>query len=400
MPAGFSSTGLTIKTLEECRAEIVADFLENIDPTLDLSETEPMGQAVAICAQREAILWELIQTLAYAIDPDAAEDWLLDSLCALTGTLREPAKKSTVTVNCNVNNNTSFTAGQITLNVAGQPTIQFKNVAAVGPLTPAGVYPIAFESVEYGPVVANAGTLTVITTPISGLNSVTNPLDAKLGALREEDTSLRVRREDERTATGACTVESLRADLLQVDGVEQAFVFENTTLTTDSNGLPGKSFEAVIYDGGTPQAANADIATTVWGGKPSGAEMYGSTTTNIIDSTSTTRAVKFSRATVRNVYLTFENVVIDPEEFPSDGVTLIEDAVVAYAAKKQNLGVDVISVGMKSAALAVPGVIDVPTLKLGFSASPTGTANLEITGREIAAIDTSRITVTTVEGQP
>ncbi len=399
--SGFSPTGFVAKTIEEVRAEIVAVLLAKIDAALDLSEDQPVGQVIAIAAQREAILWELLAILAKAIDPDAAEDWLLDALCALTGTKREPAKKSTVTLTCNVDDNFNATAGQITANVVGQEAILFVNKSDVETLTPAGDYPIVFEATEYGPIRANAGTLTVITAPVSGLNSVTNALDAAPGALRENDTALRVRREQEISATGACTPPATRSDVLQVPGVQQSFVFENVTNSVNADGLPAKSFETVIYDGDTPEADDDAVAQAVWKSKPSGAETYGTTTVLIFDEASqVTRAVKFSRATVKDVYLELPDIVVDPETFPDSGVDDLKEAIAAAGLKRQNLAIDVVAARVKAAAFSIAGVLDVPTLYLGFSASPVATANLEITGREIASIDTSRITIATVEGVP
>lgn len=396
--SGFSSTGLTIKTIQEIVAEIGAELLATVDPALDLSPDQPLGQIVGIFAQREAKLWELLATVTDAINPDAAEDFLADSLCALTGTVREPAKKSTVSLNCVVGASFTASAGQMMANVSGQDTVRFVNVDAVGPLT-AGTHAIDFQSVDYGAVSANAGTLTVITAPVSGWTSCTNPLDATLGSDIENDADLMVRREEELAASGACTVDSIRADVLQIEGVQQCFVFENTTLETDSDGLPGKAIEVVIFDGTSPAADDDEVAQKVWDSKPSGSQAYGSTSGTATDTQGVERTVAFSRATVKNVYLEFD-VTIDVTEFPTDGADQIKDAVADYGDSKLNLGIDVVAVKMKAAALAVPGVLDITALRLGFSASPVGTSNLTITGREIASLDTSRITVATTPGTP
>jgi uncharacterized phage protein gp47/JayE len=397
--AGMTSTGFTKKTTTEIRDEIVAELLAEVDPTLDCAEDQPMGQIVAIVAQREAVMWELLETLCHAIDPDAAEGFLLAYLSAMTGTIREPARKSTISMTLDVDNNFTATAGQIMVNVSGQDSIRFVNAAAVGPLTPAGTYSVEFEATEYGAVAANAGTVTVITAPVSGLNSVTNAADAVLGAAQETDTSLRVRREEELAAPGASTVDSIRADVLQIDGVQQCFVFENTTLTTDADGVPGKAFEVVIYDGAGTDADDVEVAQAIWDAKPSGAETYGTTSAVATDSEGDPRTVYFSRAEIKNVYLEY-TVTIDPTKYPASGDDAIKTAAVAKGESILNLGVDVIAMKMKSAAESVDGVIDVPTLKLGFSASPVGTSNLTITGRQIADLDTARITVTTAEGTP
>jgi hypothetical protein len=396
--SGLTDKGFIAKTIEELKAEIEDEQLTSISPALNLSSNQPIGQINAIFSKKLAELWELVATVTNSFNPRQAENFLLDNIAAISGTTRKPKAKSEVSVNCNVNNNFSAASGTMFLSVASSPGIVFTNQSDVGPLTPAGTYPILFESVEYGPVVANAGTLTVI-TPLTGWNSATNPLDAELGNFDELDSELQTRREDELTAPGACTVDSIRADVLKVPGVEQCYVFENVSLVTDENGLPGKAIEVVIHDGLIPAAANADIAQVVWDGKPSGSATYGTITQNVTDSVGGTRAVKFSRATIKNVYLEYE-VLVDPNFFPAAGAQLIKDAAALYGDTYLNLGVDVFALAFKAQALTVPGVLDVTALRLGFAVSPTGTANLTITGREIADIDTSRITVAVTNGSP
>lgn len=395
---GLTSEGFELATLEDIVADIEGDQLATIDPALDVSAEQPLGQINGIVAKKLAEVWELDQTFANAMNPNAAEGFLLDNICAITGTTRIAARKSTVTVNCTVTAGATFAAKQITINVANQPDVQFTNTDAVGPLS-AGVSALAFECTVFGPVPAPAGTLTVITKPVSGLTSVTNPLDATPGAQEEQDSDLRKRRRDELTAPGACTVDSIRADILEVPGVRQCYVFENVTLTTDVNGLPGKAIEVVIYDGNVPEADDAAIAQAVWNSKPAGTETYGTTTEMVRDSTGVLRAVKFSRATVKSVWLEYD-IMVDPSFFPATGAQLVKEAAAAYGDRVLNLGLDVFSVALKAQALEVGGVLDVPALRLGFTVSPVGTANLAITGREIADVDTSRIIVNVTSGGP
>ncbi len=397
--SGLTETGFEAKTLEEIKGEIEADERADIDAGIDLTPEQPLGQINGIMAKKLAELWEVAQTLANAMNPNAAEDFLLDNVCLLTGTKREPAKRSTVTITADVNDLFAATAGQLIINVDGQPDVQFRNRDVVDTLSPAGEYPIVFECTEYGPVVAAATTLSVITSPVSGLNTVTNAEDAVLGKFDEKDVPLRARREDELTAPGACTVDSIRADVLQVPGVKQCYVFENVGLTTDENGLPGKSIEVVIYDGETPEADDEEIAQTIWDSKPSGGQTVGTTSQEVLDSTGIPRPVYFSRATVVNVWLEYD-ATVDSNFFPLTGADLIKLAAAAYGVSRLNLGLDVFAMAFKAQALTVAGVLDVPALRLGFTASPVGTANLTITGRQIANIDTSRITVDVTAGSP
>ncbi len=397
--SGLTETGFEAKTLEEIQGEIEDDERADIDAGIDLTPEQPLGQINGIMAKKFAELWEVAQILANAMNPNGAENFLLDNVCLLSGTKREPAKRSTVTVTADVDDLFAAAAGQIIINVDGQPDVQFRNRDVVDALTPAGAYPIVFECTEYGPVVAVATTLSVITSPVSGLNTVTNAEDAVLGAFDEKDAPLRQRREDERTATGACTADSIRADILQVPGVRQCYVFQNEGRTTDANGLPGKSFEVVIYDGETPEADDEAIAQVVWDSKPSGSQSVGTVTQTVLDSQGIPRTVKFSRASVVNVWFEYD-VTVDSNFFPTTGADLIKLAAFAYGTSALNLGLDVFAVRFKAQALTVTGVLDVPELRLGFSISPLATANLAITGRQIANIDTSRITVAVTAGSP
>src|SRR5581483_5811843 len=395
--AGVTSTGFVLKTIEDLKQEIEDDEHATIDAGLNVDADEPVGMLNAIFSKRLAELWELAQTAYNGFDPNAAEDRQLDNVGALRGTPRGVAKRSLVS--CTVNLNAGFTAAAQTMfaHVTGQDP-QWRNRDPIGPVGSTGNYTLVFESVDYGPIAANSGTLVAITSPITGWNSITNPLDAELGTLVEEDTEYLTRQEDELTAAGSSTVDSMRTDLLEVKNVLQAFVYENTTLATDGDGRPGKSFEAVIYDGAVPTASDVDIAQAIWDSHPSGAESYGGTSAVATDKTGKPRTMNFSRATVQNVYLELD-ISIDSTKFPSNGIDLVKNTVVAEG-NTLNLADEVVALDLRSCPLekrgGVTGVVDVVALRLGFTVSPVGTVNLPITGRQIARFDTSRVVVNIV----
>jgi hypothetical protein len=365
-------------------------MLTEIAADLDLSSTQPLGQVKSIVAKKLAEVWELAQAVYQVTNPAGAEGVQLDNVSAITGTTREPASKSTVTCTVDLDASTTLPAGSIA-NVTGQTSNRWVSVEDVTSTT-AGTYSAEFESETTGAHVANAGTLTEITAPVAGWNSVTNALDAALGAPVETDAQLRIRREDELDAQGSGTVDTIRDALVRdVDDVISAFVFENTTNATDSEGLPPHSLKAVIYDGDTPTADDDEIAQLLWDKKPGGIEYVGDTSGTATDSEGNPRTVAFSRATVKNVW--FDYVLTTDDDYPSDGDDQVKAAAVALGAEVLTLGVDVIAARFKSAAFEVLGVVDVTTFELGFAITPSGTTNLAVGSGEIAALDTSRITV-------
>jgi uncharacterized phage protein gp47/JayE len=395
MAAGVDATGLAIKTIDDVRKDIETDLLTNLDPGLVMSPDQPIGQINAAFSKKAAELWELAQVAYNGFNRDDAEGVQLDNVGEMTGTPRQGAKKSVVLCTVNLSAGKSFTPGQLTANVLNSPTRKFVNRDNVISTT-AGNYSAWFIATDYGPTVASAGTLTAITNAVTGWNSITNPGDATLGSLLEEDGDYRVRQDDELATGGSSTPDALRVDLLEVPGVQQASVYENVTMVTDASGVPAKSVECVIYDGIVPAASNDAIAQAIWTGKTSGLDTFGTSFGNALDSTGRLRVVYFTRSTIRQVWLEYD-VKVDATRFPTDGIQQIKDAAVLKGDARKTDD-DVVALALRAAVLepTVRGVTDVVAMRLGFAASPTNTGNLVISQREIADFDTSRILVNLV----
>jgi uncharacterized phage protein gp47/JayE len=396
MPFGVDSTGLTIKTIEDIKGEIEDDLLANLDPSLVMSPDQPLGQINAAHSKKLAELWELGQVAYNGFNRQAADGAQLDNVGDITGTPREVARKTRVLCTVNLNASQSYTPGQLKANVVGQPTNTFVNESAITSTT-SGNYSAWFVSEVFGPQVANAGTLTQITTPVSGWNSITNAADGVLGALAEEDGDYRVRQEDELFAGGSSSQDAIRVDLLQVSGVLSAYVYENVTMFTDASGVPAKACECIIFDGLVPAASNNEIAQAIWNNKAPGLETYGTSFGTATDSLGVARTVYFTRSTIKNVYLEYD-IKVDATKFPIDGIQQVKDAAVKAGDTGRKTDDDIVALALRAAVLqpVVKGVTDVVAMRLGFAASPTNTENLTISAREIADFDTSRILVNLV----
>jgi uncharacterized phage protein gp47/JayE len=258
------------------------------------------------------------------------------------------------------------------------------------------------ESEDTGPVVANAGTLTVIETQVSGWNSVTNGNDATLGQKEETDAELRERREAELSSGGKSTIGSIRAALLDFDKMREVVIFENTTDTTDGAGVPPKAIEAVAWDGTTSgtDIADDDIAQTIWDQKAGGIESHGGDSGTATDAAGDTHTIAFSRPTVKDVHLELR-LSVDSSEYPGD--TDAKQAVVDYSVDPDTegfgIGDDVILSRLhKPLFNRIAGVDDVVEIraKIGGAPSASDTSNLTIGAREVADLDTSRITIVQV----
>lgn len=396
--SGITPTGFEAKTIEEIKASIETEVAGTLGPGLIVSADQPIGQLIAIHAKKTAEVWEALAAAYNAFDRNSSEDRLLDNIGDLTGTPRLKAQPSAVVLSLSINPGFSQAPGTLVANVLGSPDKRFTNKRQVvfpGAGGPPTIVSALFESLDLGPVQASSGAITEITNPVTGWNSVNNSTDATPGTLQEKDAAYRIRQYDELSAAGSSTVDAIRADLLKVSGVKQAFVFENTSLVVDGNGLPGKAIEAVVYDSFPPTVLNDTVAQVVWNSKPSGSETFGSVTASAIDSDGQVRSVKFSRSNVLPIYLTYY-LTVDSNFNTVDGPTQLRELVVAQG-NKLNLGEDVLALTLRSLVLerfgGIKGVVDVTELRLGFTASPLGVANLSVPGRSIARFDIYQVFV-------
>lgn len=446
--AGLDATGFTVKTVTEIRGEIDEDLKTAYGQSVGLSDDDFLGRAVAIFSEREANLWELAEAVNAANNPDAATGANLDSLAALTGTTRDAATESTVTLTLTGTPTTVVASGSqasvtgtlekfttlaeatIVASTAWATTTAYvigdrvKNSGNVylctvagtsagsgGPTTEAsaivdntvtwrflgngtGDIDVAAESENTGVIVGTSGTIITIETAVSGWDSVMNILDATLGTDVETDEALRSKREDELASPGTAPIDALRTDLLLVADVTSVTIFDNNTDTTDADGVPPHSVEALIQ-GGTDQA----IFDALLAGVAAGILTHGTTSGTAEDSEGKDHTMKFSRPSEIDIHVVI-TLTFDDDVFPSDGDDQVEAAIVAFG-DAQATGKDAVSASVSAQAfVANVGVLDVSAANIGTAPAPATEVTVAIALREIAVFDTSRITVNSTAATP
>lgn len=406
MSDAITANGLQIPTIETILSEMATSQRQLMDPNIDTDPDSPQGQANGIIAERERAIWEVLQVAYNGFNPDAAENFLLEGVCAITGTKRAESTASTVKVNINTDANKLIPAGTLFANEADN-TIQFSldsdyinTVAGISPLLPS-------TCTQFGPTICNATTLTVIVSPVSGLNSVNNPSDAVPGQLEDTDPILRVRRINELDAEGASTVDSIRSAILRIRldddsaPVLDCVVIENTSDYPSSDGQPSHSVEAIIWDGPSDNAPDNDVAQAVWDNKAGGVTPFGNTMGSAVDENGDTQTAFFTRANQLNMKMaiTVEINKGDPSSYAGDLAT--KAAIVAEFATRTNLGViEVRPTHYIGACIKGNlGIVDVTNLQIGnvlIGPFPPNLQNFDIPPRTKALLDTSNITITQV----
>jgi uncharacterized phage protein gp47/JayE len=386
--------------LEDMRASVRAE----VSPDLVLDSEDPVGQVLMTAADGIAEAWEVAQTGADALDPDNAEGPTLSGTSALTGTVRLSATKSRAPTNCVLTAGTVLTAGVARWHPPGKPSSLFAIVSTF--TAPAnGTYLLDFEAVDFGPVEAFAGAVT-IAPAVSGWSSASLPSDAVRGANEETDAALRVRRAEDLARTGSANVDAIRED---VDAVIQAtypdgscYVLENTAETV-VDGMAPKSIEVVVWDGPIPQLANSVLATVIFETKGAGIGTNGPISQSVLDKNGDPHTILFRRATQRAIHfainVTYDPTILTTSEQVTGAQNAIKAAIVATGLARRKAGLDVIRAPYFKAIREVAGIVDITRYSVAIGAAPGPAESvlpIVIPRREIAIVDSANVVVTMI----
>ncbi len=256
---------------------------------------------------------------------------------------------------------------------------------ATGSFAASGATSVAVESVNTGAIQALAGTLTVIDNPIGGWDAVSNAIAVTLGVVEETDAAFRTRRLAAFQGLGNATGSAITGDLLTVDNVLTASVFENDTGVTVS-GRPPHSIECLV-DGGT----DADIAQAIWDSKAGGINTTGGESDIAVDVQGDNQTVFFSRPSNIDIFLDV-TLTVD-SEYPTAGDAQVESLILEFATTYL-IGQDVVVFPYLLGSFdEVPGVLDV-VIDIGIAPAPSGDANITIAETERARFTAVNTTVT------
>ena len=248
--------------------------------------------------------------------------------------------------------------------------------------------PVNFECTQTGAITPAIGDLTEIVTTYAGWDSVSNNVPANTGRLAESDTALRQRWNASLYTRSVGMTDSIASALMALNGVTSALCYENDSDTTDGDGRPPHSIEAVVNGG-----ESDEIGLTIWQKKAAGIDTFGSQSVSINDSQGFPHTINYNRPLQVPVWLDIAVTEYTEEVLPPNASTLIAEAALAYG-DSLTINNDVILQRFMGAIYsAVPGIgyITVTASTDGVTYSST---NIQIDARHVAVFDLSKIQVT------
>jgi len=377
---GLISTGFNRKRLVDLITQFQDEAKDLWGENIDLTPESNFSRSIAIHAEAYSKIWEIAEDVYNSQYPRTAQGVMLSNVVELNGIQRQPAEYSTVDLTFTGTAGTVIPAGfQVgNSNSYIYKTTEDGTIGAINVIIPS-------QSIEKGLFDSGAGTITEIINPLYGVDTATNVDVVTAGRFEESDTELRIRRESSVAIAGQNTKNALESQLLNIKDVFDAVVTSNGTNAT-VDGVPAHTFRSVVYGG-----LDADIGLAVWINTPQGILSSGAVSVVVVDSTGTNQTVKFTRPTAKPVYFDID-ITVDSTKFIGTDTEIIKELVKEFGDINFKISDDVLASRFFIPIMSVEGVLDA-TIKLGFSSSPTNTANLAVTSEEISTYNTANIEV-------
>lgn len=254
----------------------------------------------------------------------------------------------------------------------------------------AGQVTVVATAQEEGDITALPDTVTTISTPVFGWQSVTNDSAAIPGRPVESDAALRIRQSYSVALPSLTAFDGIIGAVKAIDGVTRVKAYENDTASVDSNGLPAHSISLVVQGG-----ESQDIAEAILAKKTPGCYTNGTTSVNIINDYGVTNTIRYSEPTA--VPILAEITIEALTGYTTSIAGEIKTAVVEY--------IDSLLIGdsVYISRLYVPSQLvgttnfskfRITSIEIAEDPGPVGSSDVSIAWNELATITAENITVT------
>ncbi|KZM54901.1 hypothetical protein A3Q35_13155 [Aeribacillus pallidus] len=328
--------GFSKKTYSDLIDEMEAKAKELFGEDVNTKAYTPLGIILRIFAWFQAILWDNVERVYNNSFPGTAEGVSLYRLGKLKGMTPLKADYAYGKIQITGEPNESVAAGLV---VGTKNNILFETTEdckldgnGVGY---AEIY--AQESGAKGNV--DAGAITEIIELDPNVHSVVNLEPTTGGRDAETDAEFYERFQNYPEKSGSSNIESIEAKLLEVPGVRDAIVNQNTS-SFEKDGLPPHCIAPFVFGG-----SDEDVAQAIFSVAPGGIQVYGTTVVQVTDSKGTVHEIGFTRPETIQVYVRV--TLTKGPDFPADGVTNVRNQILSYIGGTDEHGNEYPGLGLK-----------------------------------------------------
>jgi len=263
----LSANGLQIQQQPDIVATLTTGYTSIYGSDISLQPNTPDGQMMNIYATALEDNLELLQSVYNMFNLINAYGVQLDNISQLLGIIRQAGTYTQAQVAVTVSQALTLPGQDVlganpaatVFTVADQAGNQYQ-LAESYTFSGAGTETLTFAAVDIGQILTSPDTITAILTPLLGVNTVNNPSTADdiIGINEEADSAFRVRMAQSYQISSTGPADALRAQLLNVPGVIDAFVPDNDTGGI-VDGVFANGIMTVVNQGVVPDATIAQV---------------------------------------------------------------------------------------------------------------------------------------------
>jgi len=344
----ISDTGIDAPATADLFAGVMADFAAAFNsPSMSTDPETPQGQLGTSFAEVLQAFIDFNLAIVSRVDPATSSGRMQDAIGRFFNLQRIAASPTTVLVTCGG-------AAGVVIPVGALAKTQGGDIYACvsgGTIPATGSIDLEFQNTAEGDVACPAGYLNEIYQAIPGWDTVLNASDGTPGTNLEGPQAFEVRRQAELTKNARGFNAAIRAELLDVSGVVDAYVYDNPEtgpLTVRGVTIPAGAMYACVYGG-----ADLDVATAIWTKKGQGTPMYAVTpTTVVVEDSGSGYSIPYPAYNI-----TFDRPLVLPvavsvqlsslATLPDDYVTQVQNVVLAVFAGTDSTGLGAPTMGSR-----------------------------------------------------
>ena len=397
-PVQLTPTGIQLPGAQANLAGALADinqaFGGNLNPDLRTPQGQLASSAAAIISNNNAMFAWLVSQ----IDPNNASGTMQDAIGYFYFMTRKPGTSTVVQCTC-----VGAVGTTIPVGAQAQDTSQNQYVCTqAGTIPSSGSITLPFAAVNLGPIACPAGTLTQIAQGIPGWDSINNAADGILGQNVESRNAFEARRRASVALNALGYVDSIYANVFNVSGVTDCYVYENTTSAAVTVGATNYSVAPKSVYVAVVGGAAADVANAIWIKKGLGCGYNGNTTVTVYDTNTPAPYVQYpvsyNTPTALPIYVAVQ--IATNSSLPSNITTLIQNAIIASFTGQDGslparIGGTIYASKFVGPTVATNSNVQVNSLQIG-TASPAASNSVTVGIDQYPTLSAANISVTYV----
>lgn len=398
-PIVFSPTGAAAPAESDILTGVLSDMNSVFNGTMNTSLSSPQGQLAqsyaAIIGEKNDEVLEIVNQ----INPDVADGRWQDAIGRIYFLNRIAASGTLVTATLRGLSGTVIPAGTLAQDTAGNV---YASLAA-GTISSSGTVNIDFQCTTTGPIVCAIGALNTIYKGITGWDSITNTAAGTPGVDVESRSDFEFRRRNSVGINSLNSIQAVRAAVLSVADVLDAYVIDNSTSAVVNTGSTAYPVAAQSIYVAVAGGAAADIAYAIWSKKSLGCVYNGSTSYTYTDTSGgvapyPTYTIKW--VTPASLPVHYAVSLTNNPALPSNITALVQQAILnafngTDGGTRARIGSTLVSGRYYAGVNATDLNVEILSIFLGTAASPTATS-LSVGIDQRPTLDVSNIAVTLV----